>query len=119
MLELTGFFVCLGPRHTQDVGQQPLGQPVSAYQHFGGLAPGVGEPHLFLRRDDDEPLVAQTTQHLCDGGRRDPEILGETGADHPHTTRLDLVDGLEVLLDRWRGHLAQSPVTSEVTVSSV
>ena len=71
MLELAGLVVGLRPGHAQDVGEETLREAVAADEHFSGLFPLAGQDDLFLRAHGDEAGLAETAQHLRDGGGGD------------------------------------------------
>ena len=103
--------VGLLPRQPDDVGQQPLGQAVLAH-HALGDRPALRGERQRPAPDLDVALVAQPLDHLGDGGRGVVESFGQAGLDDDHALLAQLVNGLEVLLQRRvepLGHGARVP----------
>ena len=107
MLPTSGFEVGPVPRQADQVGEETLGQPVLA-DHALGLGPALGREGEGPARRFDVPLLAEAADHLGDGGGAIAESIGQTGLDDRRPLLLELVHGLEVLLDRGMeavGHL--------------
>ena len=71
-----------------------------AYNLERDAAAGLGQTHaaVALVRDETEPV--ELAQHPGDGGRLDPEPLGERVRRHVAAAALERVDRLRVVLDR-------------------
>ena len=91
--------VDLVPLEADDVDQQALGEPVLAH-HALGAAPALRGERERASLGAHVAVVAQPAHHLRDRRRRVVEALCQPRLDDLHAFFLELVDGLEVLLDR-------------------
>ena len=97
MLPLAGLGVGVGPRETEDVGQEALGQAVAAHHALGQAEAVVGEADGAV--DGDQALLLHAVDHL---GHRRPghvEPLGDAGLDDVDVVLAQLEDRLAVLLE--------------------
>ncbi len=100
MLPPRGLAVHLLPLEADDVGQQPLGQPVPTHDRRREVAALVGEVQAAIARELDEALTGQPPDRLGDGRRRESEPLDQPGPHRHDAFFLEREDRLEVLLGR-------------------
>ena len=98
MLPLAGFLVGIGPRQLEDVGEEPLGQPVAAHDPLGEPLTVGGEADGVVV-DGDEALALEPLDHLGHGRARHHEPVGDAGLDDVDVVLAELEDRLAVLLE--------------------
>ena len=98
MLEPLGLLVHVVPRDADDVGQEPLDQPVAADDRLRLLEPVVGEPQRLVLRARDVAVLLEAADHLVHGRRREPHRAGDVRARDRQLRLHQPVDDLEVLL---------------------
>src|SRR5262249_28036635 len=64
----------------------------------------VGQPGPRDPIEGDVALVLQPMEHLSHARRRDAELLGQAGVDHPIAFDGDVIDRLEIFLSRRAEH---------------
>jgi len=100
MLEPVGLVVDIVDVKTEGLGEVELEQPVVAdHLDRDSLACG-GEADAFVRRVVDELERRQLLDHLARRARRDPLLPGERRDRDARFALLELVDRLQVVLDR-------------------
>src|SRR5690606_39429389 len=85
-------------REPEDVGEEPLGEPVAAHDPLGDLEPRVGQADRGAL-DRDQTLLFEATDHLRHGRARDLDALRDPGLDDLDVVLVQLPDGLAVLLE--------------------
>jgi hypothetical protein len=108
VLPLAGLVVGLGPRQPEDVGEEALGEAVTAHDLLGQLLAPVGEADGALG-GAHQALAGHAPDHLRDRRPGDAEPLGDAGLDDVEVVLAQLEDGLAVLLERGVQQLGHVP----------
>ena len=99
MLPATGLFVDEVPRQPDDVGEESLGESVLADDAARDVVSVRGQLEL-ATVTSDVALIDQSLDHLRDRRRGLVESFGDASLDDRHTLVRELLDDLEVLLER-------------------
>ncbi len=104
VLEQAGVLVGGLPVKTQDVDEERLGDAVLAHDVECLRCAGLGQADRSAL-SDDQVSGLETSQRRGDRGARDPHRLRDLRRASRAVLAAQLVDGLEVLLERRRGHV--------------
>ena len=98
MLPAAGLGVHELPRQPDDVGEQPLGEPVLAHHAHGEPVALVGELEVAVTLDREQPVALHPRDRLADRRAALVQPLGDPGPQRHDALLLQLVDGPEVHL---------------------
>ncbi|MEY3035365.1 MAG: hypothetical protein RLZ86_1987 [Actinomycetota bacterium] len=93
-----GFVVRFGPRESEYVGQETLGQSMTAHDGGGQFGAGDRELHPIVDRLDEAGL-GELVDHLRHGRAAHFESLGDASLDHVEIVLVQFEDALAVLLE--------------------
>ena len=117
MLPAAGLGVDQLPGQPDDVGEQPLGQPVLAHHPGGEAAPFVGQLEVPVPLDREQTVPLHPGHGLAHRGAALVEPLRDPGAQR-HDALLDqLVDGPEVHLGGV-DEVAHQAILTDVTTAA-
>jgi len=81
VFEAFGFVVSFGPRKSDDVGEEHLGELMAKSHAFGKLAALAGKIDASGAIDANQIVAREAFERGGDSGRRDAEFFGEARAD--------------------------------------
>jgi hypothetical protein len=100
VLQPLGLGVHAVPRIAEHRREVALDDAVAAQRAQRGAAPRVGEPHAAVALVLEQPLLGEPPHHAAHARRRDAEALGERVRRCDAAAPLQVVDRLQVVLDR-------------------
>jgi hypothetical protein len=114
VLHALGFGVRLGPRETDDFGEQNLGELVTNHEAVSEAAAFGSEKDASTTAHLDVTIAGHALESGGDGGRSDVEFFGEAGADGDLVFLKHFPNGLEVIFLRNTGFIAAQGVSDEL-----
>ncbi len=108
VLDAVRLLVRLVPAHVEQVGQQPLGERVSAHRVLGHAPTRLREDDGLAGLMFDQAIAFHALQGGGDRGRGHPQTFGEAGGDDRHPIARHEVDMLEIVFDDRAGHAGMS-----------
>ncbi len=97
VLPLACLVVGIGPRQPEHVGEEPLGEAMTANDELRQRLTSGTEAYGAIGRD--QTLGLETTDHLADGRSTDLQSLGDSGLDDSDVVLVEFEDALAVLLE--------------------
>ncbi len=113
VLEAFGFFVSAGPFEADYVGEQFFCEAVAQDEMLGDFLAFRREFDLAAAADAEVAAAGHALECSGDGGRRDAEVLGESGADGGLLFLDELPDGFKVIFLRDAGFFAAQVASIE------
>src|SRR4051812_24743258 len=100
MLQTLGFIVDAVPRIIKCVRQVRLDDPMTANSSQCRATAGFRESYPTITLVSEQSLICETPHHSTHRGGRNVELLSDVIRCNRDSPAADLVDGLEIILDR-------------------
>ena len=97
VLPFAGLVVRVGPRQSEHVGEEPLGDAMAADDELGQRLTRRREPDGAIGRD--QALGLEPADHLADRRSADLQAFGDPGLDDGDVVLVELEDALAVFLE--------------------